>query len=175
MKKIPLTQGKFAIVDDEDYEWLMQWKWHARKVNGRFYACRRLSRRLGHAYVHMHQEILRPPPGYECDHINRDPLDNRRANLRKATRRQNMRNRGKCRTSASRFKCVIWDAERGKWASHIGVFLNGKRKLIHLGRFNTEEEAARAYDMAAIHYFGEFASLNFPRDTYNLELTREVS
>ena len=82
-KRIPLTQGRFAIVDDTDFEWLNQWKWHARKCRGKVYAARRRRKEegTGSEIMLMHREILGTPPGMDSDHINRDTLDNRRSNL----------------------------------------------------------------------------------------------
>lgn len=96
------------------------------------------------------------PRGREVDHRNLNRLDNRRSNLRMATRQQNSANCS--RKSASRFRGVTWDKARGKWAA--GVKIDYVRH--NLGRFDNEEDAARAYDAAARVAFGEFARLNFP-------------
>lgn len=110
----------------------------------------------------MAEEILAPPPGRQVDHIDRDPLNNRRNNLRICTHAENQRNRGPFRprqqTEArhSRFKGVSWDASKGKWRVRIKV--NGRS--IHGGRFDEEYEAARAYDELARLHHKEFAYLN---------------
>lgn len=106
----------------------------------------------------MHREILQPGPGFEVDHVNGDGLDNRRANLRECVRTQNNANHGLGRLNASGFKGVSWDAANRRWRTSIsaaGVTRN-------LGRYDRPEDAARAYDRAAVATFGDFARLNFP-------------
>lgn len=155
MKKIPLTQGKFALVDDEDHESLLSVKWCVAKRRGKFYA----TRRGGAGWLkHLHREIMKAPAGTEVDHINGDTLDNRRTNLRFATRLENSRNMEKHRGCSSRFKGVYWFKHAKKWMARIQVV--GKRR--YLGCFSSEEAAAKAYDSTAKIEFGEFARLNFP-------------
>lgn len=148
-KEIPLTQGKVALVDDEDYEWLTQWKWH---YSARGYAVRSC-REPKPQSVRMHRVIVGAEPSEEVDHINGDKLDNRRCNLRKCTHAENMRNM-KFRDGVSH-KGI--KRHKSKWAAQITV--NGKH--IYLGLFNTEVEAAKAYDAAAREHFAEFAKTNF--------------
>lgn len=107
----------------------------------------------------MHREILNVPAGLECDHINGNSLDNRRANLRAATRQQNCwNNRKRKPNSLSKYKGVSF-SKRGKpWKATLTVDGN----WIYLGSYNSEKEAAKAYDKAAKKHFGEFAKLNFP-------------
>lgn len=147
-KKISLTQGKFTIVDDCDYDYLMQWKWYYR--NG--YAVRKESKRT----IHMHRVILERMDfkDFISDHINRDKLDNCRCNLRPATNSQNRCNRNKPKNNTSGYIGVCWYRE--KW--HVSIQTNGKR--IYLGCYVDKEEAALAYDKAARKYHGEFAVLN---------------
>lgn len=104
----------------------------------------------------LHRIILRPAPNEEVDHINGDPLDNRRENLRICTRRQNAAAR-RFPSGKSGYRGVSYHC--GKWQASVRV----DGVLVYLGRFDTAEEAAKQYDDAAIEAFGEFANLNFPR------------
>jgi len=97
MKRIPLTQGKFAIVDDADFEWLSQWKWRARKDYNTWYAIRRVVRGSCRTTTSIHRQIMEAKPGSQVDHRNRDGLDNRRCNLRFCTNAQNAMNQRKTR------------------------------------------------------------------------------
>jgi hypothetical protein len=107
----------------------------------------------------MHRQIIRIPPGLLCDHINRNGLDNRSANLRPATVSQNLCNSAKRNAKTrSKYKGLEWDKVQRKWKARIQI----NRRKIHLGSFNSETEAARAYDDAAKKYHGAFASFNFP-------------
>lgn len=154
-REIPLTQGKFAVVDDEDYERVMQYTWSY----WRGYATRWVSPHTSSSrHRSMHRFILDAPPGRFVDHKNGDTLDNTRGNLRFATRQENGQNRAPGNGGSSTFKGVSWNRQRRKWASQIGVA--GTRR--HLGWFTDEKEAARVYDAAARELFGEFARLNFP-------------
>jgi len=149
-KLIPLTKGQFAIVDDADFDWLMQWRWH---VSEKGYAIRYSNRKR----IRMHRFITGVPLGEEVDHKNRNKLDNQRHNLRPATRAQQAYNRSKHKITTSPFKGVYWDKQKNKW--HARIKLN--RKFIHLGFFASDADAAKAYDEAAYIYFGEFAATNF--------------
>ncbi len=101
---IPLTQGKFAIVDAEDYDWLIRYKWHACKCKNTYYA----SRVRGGKTIKMHREIMRAPKGLVCDHINHNGLDNRKRNLRLCTNAQNCYNQRASATGTSKYKGVSW-------------------------------------------------------------------
>jgi hypothetical protein len=151
VKSIPLTRGKETVVDDEDYEALRRYKWYAT-TNG--YAGRDFGRRGSHETVFIHQQIM---GGSDVDHVNRNPLDNRRANLRYATRSQQMMNRNKqAMPATSAYKGVSWDATRNKWRATVQIY--GKHAFI--GRFDDEHQAAFAYDVAATLLFGQFAVTN---------------
>lgn len=153
---IPLTQGKFAIVDKEDYEKLSKYNWFARKTGNNFYAVRSLYLGGGrknerNKTIYMHHMIIKCSDGFEIDHINHNGLDNRKQNLRICRRWQNNGNQRKTR-GTSQYKGVFWDKTRGKWVARI--------KHTFLGRYDNEKEAAETYNKAAIEYWGNFAELN---------------
>lgn len=152
MRKIYLSKGKCAVVDDCDYTHLSEHSWY---VNYQGYACREVylcTKSKKRKTIYMHREILdASSPKVIIDHINRDKLDNRRANLRQCCRTKNTYNKAG-RKGTSEYKGVCFDKSRGKWLARIGTR--------HLGRFNIETEAAMAYDNAAIERYGEYAYLN---------------
>lgn len=157
MREIPLTQGKVALVDDGDYEWLAQWKWCAAKSQrGHFYAVRETSSQDGGKTLHMHRLIIAAPNGMDVDHRDRDGLHNWRGNLRICTNSQNHANVPPSRANTSGYKGVSWYKRYGFWQAVI--WHTGDRH--HLGYFQTAKEAAHAYNEAAIRYFGDFAWLN---------------
>jgi hypothetical protein len=154
MKEIILTQGKRAFVDDEDFERLSQWKWCAVKERDTYYA---IHRKDGYN-IGMHRAILgfSRGDGKVIDHINGNGLDNRRENLRECLNRQNLYNRPKNKKSKSKFKGVTWHKATKKWRADIMA----NYKPISLGLYNSPQEAALAYNYAAVHYHGVFARLN---------------
>jgi len=153
-KLIPLTQGQVAMVDAEDYESLMDWNWHAywNKCTKSFYAQRSDSK------LWMHRMILKCGKGEEGDHINHDSLDNRKENLRKASRSQNACNM-RISVNTSGFRGVSWSKSNKKWQAQIKIH----QRPIHLRFYEAKEDAARAYDNAAIIHHGDFATLNFTK------------
>lgn len=158
MIEIELTRGHTALIDDEDLDLILPHSWHLLVSKGRhksvFYARTKLS--TAGPYPLMHTFLT----GWGVvDHINGNGLDNRRANLREASRQENMRNRRKHARSASKYKGVaVYQQDRSRWIAQIGH--EGKRYF--LGIFADEVGAALAYDAAARKRFGEFAALNFP-------------
>ena len=151
---IPLTQGRFAIVDAADYERLAKYKWCAYRNNNSFYACRGFHFKK----VCMHRQILHAPSGMLVDHIDRNGLNNRKSNLRVCTAAQNCCNRGPNRNGSSKYKGVYWHKRNKKWL----VGISAPQKRLFLGSFVDQLEAAIAYDRKAEVLFGEFAYLNFP-------------
>lgn len=168
MKKIPLTRGKYALVDDADFEWLNQWKWCAQKSRHTYYAVRVKSKGLKQIQIFMHKLILNPPDGLKTDHINHSGLDNRRQNLRVCTLAENQWNqrlRKEMGEYKSEYKGVSWNKGqkykggryKGGWRARIGI----DKKQMYLGYFQSEIDAAKAYDKKAKELFGEFAETNF--------------
>lgn len=154
MKYINLTQGKQAVVSDDDYETVSQFKWYYDAITG--YA-KRDSRINGkRKCVYMHRFINDTSEGELTDHINGDRLDNRRDNLRSCNHTQNHANKKVESKFSSKYKGVYWHKNRNKWVSMVRV----NRKSYYLGCFDDEKEAARAYDAKARELFGEFARLN---------------
>jgi hypothetical protein len=149
-KSIPLSQGKFALVDDEDFEYLNQWKWHCHHG---------YAERSDHGFtpVRMHREIIHTPTGWYTDHVNGNPLDNRKINLRACTASENQHNSKLNKDNTSGYKGVYFNNKQNKWYAKIRV--NGK--LSHLGYFNNPIDAAHAYDIAAVRLFGRFAKTNY--------------
>lgn len=153
MKEIKLTQGQVALVDDEDYEFLSQWKWYAIKDKTTFYAARAERKTT----IQMHRVILGLTDSkIEGEHKDHNGCNNQRDNLRIATRSQNCANRPSFKNSSSKYLGVSWHKKNKKWVAYIRK--DGLRKYI--GSFNKEEDAALSYNSLAIQYFGDFANLN---------------
>jgi len=163
-RKIPLTKGKYAIVDPQDYQRLSKYNWHATVAPNTCYAARsQTCKHTGRTTkIPMHRSIIPIPDNMLCDHINHVGLDNRSANLRPATSAQNAWNRKKqSKPTSSKYKGVHKTISN-TWSAGITVL--GKR--IHLGTFKTESAAARAYDTAAKTHFGSFAYTNFSHNKF---------
>jgi hypothetical protein len=171
MKAIELSQsgknkGRYvALVDDEDYEYLSQYRWHIRISYGKIYAVSYLGDKKN-LPIPMHRVIMKTPEDMECDHIFHNGLDNRKfiekdgilkCNLRNCTHIENTRNTSA--RGASKYLGVSFDKRMNKNNIRAQICVSGKS--IGLGYYSTEEEAARAYDKAASYYFKEFANLNF--------------
>jgi hypothetical protein len=154
MKKIRLTQDKFALVDDADYEKVSQYKWFykigyaARQQHIGMVEGKQIQRT-----VFMHRLILDAPEGLEVDHKNMDGLDNRRKNIRLATRTQNQINRGPQQDNTSGYKGVLWAKQNRKWRAYITI----KGKTIHLGLYENIEDAAKRRQEVEKQLYGEFA------------------
>lgn len=161
MKQIKLkNKDKYAIVDDEDFDYLNQWTWSYVSK----YAARYVKFNGKQTYLYMHRAImgLAMDDIREVDHKETGfegyGLDNRRDNLRVCTHSENLRNIKVRKDSTSRYKGVCWYKPLKKWAAYIQI----DYARVHIGYFDNIIDAARAYDEAAKKYFGEFASLNFP-------------
>jgi hypothetical protein len=159
-RRIPLTQGQFAKVDQIDYPRIHKYKWRAQKTVWSYNAVRVKTIKNKIIIIYMHREILPGRDGLVVDHINNDGLDNRRVNLRLATIAENNQNRRGPTGKSSRYKGVAWDNRGKRWRARISA----NKKIILLGSFKSEIEAAKAYDAAARKYHGRFASPNFPSD-----------
>jgi hypothetical protein len=151
---LELVGGRVVWVSPEDHERLSNYRWY---YDGRY------AFRVGqnNHKVYMHREILgleETASPLQADHIDRDRLNNHRRNLRVATPSRNVANRAKYKVGDSHFKGVSWSKDRQRWRVQIGV----EGSPVFVGVFDDEEEAARAYDAAAFHFWGEFACLNFP-------------
>lgn len=151
MKEIKLTQGKVALVDDEDFERINQWKWFAAKSGNTFYA-----KRFGN--IRMHRVVMGITSKHTqiIDHANGDGLDNRKGNLRICSNRENSANRRSAKNSSSKYLGVCYEKKRGKWVARI----TANKKVLRIGYFKTEENAATAYNIFAERLHGKFARLN---------------
>lgn len=158
--QIQLTKGFAVEVDAEDFARFGHLNWAAAvsKDGRRIYAVRHTSRRVDYRTLLLHREIIGAPEGFDVDHIDHDTLNCRRANLRLATKPQNGANRGPNTNNSSGYKGVTWDRQTGRWRAQIKF----NRRHLAIGRFDSVEDAARAYDRRASELFSEFAYVNFP-------------
>lgn len=159
MKKIELTRGYFAIIDDEDVELVANYSWRVIPTRNTMYAKAyvRGSGRKNPQQVFMHRLIMDAPKELEVDHINGDGLDNRRENMRLCSHAQNLQNqRNDSSRGSSIYKGVSWSKKDKKWIAQICKEYSNEV----LGYFKDEKEAALAYNEAALDFFGEFAKIN---------------
>lgn len=154
MAIIKLSQGKEAIVDDELFEWLNQWKWTAMK-HGR-YAARRTQKDNIIRQIYMHRLIMNAPEGMEVDHIDNDGLNNQRLNLRLVTNKQNHYNHKIFSHNKSGYNGVSWNKKLGKW--EVSISLNSK--TVHGGLFTDIKDAARAANFLIEKHHGGVGRLN---------------
>ncbi len=154
VRRIPLTQGKFATVDAKDYYRLAQFQWFAEFGGRTFYAVRKQNGKS----IKMHRYIMSAPSHLVVDHIDHNGLNNCRANLRLCSFAQNMRNVVSNVGATSTYKGVHWNKRMKRWAASIQF----EKKQYHLGYFTDETEAAKAYDKKASQLHRQFACLNFP-------------
>lgn len=157
MKEIKLTQGQVALVDDEGYEWLNSFKWYTGRCSHLLYAVRNISINGKQTTQRMHQLIMGDNPSkLDIDHRDGNGLNNQKSNLRFCTHQENQMNVRSHKDGSSKHRGVCWYKPSGKWIAQIQ--LNGK--VIYLGLFDDEEDAARTYNTAAVKHFGEFAKPN---------------
>lgn len=169
MKEIKLTQDKLAIVDDEDFERVNQYKWcymHDGRVSHTFHTGYKDLTKPKRPFnqknktIRLHRFILNFPEGMEIDHINGNVLDNRKTNLRICNHSQNLKNCKISKNNTSGYKGITWRKDCNKWFAYIVV----NYKQIGLGYFFNKLDAATAYNVAAKKYHGEFARLNLSKD-----------
>jgi len=153
--EIPLKKGIVALIDLSDVPTADKYGWVLDDTKANWYVHTCIDRKLRTKTVRLHQLLLQPPKGFFVDHKNGNGLDNRRSNLRLATNSQNGANRRKLSPKTSAYKGVH-RRENGKWRASIRV----NKRLLHLGTFENEIDAAAAYNKAALLHFGEFAWLN---------------
>jgi uncharacterized protein affecting Mg2+/Co2+ transport len=160
MKQIELTQGKYAIVEDADYALLNQFKWQAKRDRNTWYAVRTVRQSGSKRTVIMHRLILQAVGSQQVDHCDGNGLNNLHSNLRFSTNAQNQYNSRIPSNNTSGFMGVSYSC--GKWQAEIMC----DNRRIYIGRFESAELAAKAYDEKATSIFGEFARLNLPKGAH---------
>jgi hypothetical protein len=158
MREVPLTRGYVALVDDDDYDNVMQYKWSAKVTQWTVYAQRSIN---SSGKVYLHRYVLTvDDPKIIVDHENHNGLDCQKNNLRTTQATGNARNvRKQLKPTSSQYKGVCWDSRVMKWAVCIHV----NNETVNLGTYDDEVLAAQAYDAAAVTMFKDFACLNFAR------------
>lgn len=161
MKLVPLTKGYSAVVDDNDYDLVMRFKWQASpRKSGKVYAVTKIARPgRSSTSLYMHRLIVAASDFPDVDHWDNDGLNNTRANLRPCTESQNLANQSGRPGTTSEYKGVHWCKKERMWIASIGM---KNPRVKRIGCFESEENAAIAYDIAAFKQWGEFAKLNFP-------------
>lgn len=155
---MPMSSGNFVLFHREDFGLVSPYHWYQSRHPRGPYAVADVSQKKRRRHFRMHRLILDAPTGVIVDHVNRNGLDNRRCNLRLCTNAQNQCNRGRPKNNTSLYKGVSFCRSTGRWS----VKIQNLGEYIWIGRFETPEEAAWAYDDAAREHFGEYAYLNFP-------------
>ncbi len=158
MKRIPLTQGMFALVDDEEFEEISKHKWCVTKKHRVSYVVRGTERNGRQKRIYMHRSVTNALANMEIDHRDGNGLNNQKYNLRVCTHAENLQNqRKRIARKTSKYKGVSRDKVNKKWKAQIGT----NHCTLNLGRYLLEEDAAKAYDCKAKELFGEFANTNF--------------
>ena len=154
MKQIKLFNNEVTLVDDEDHERLSRFKWHTNKKG---YVLRSVYENGKVSKIFMHNEIMNPDHDLLVDHKDHNKLNNQKSNYRICTNTDNAKNRSSQKSSTSKYLGVSFKNANKKWIAQISF----NNKVVHLGCFKNEEDAAKAYDEAAKKYHDEFANLNF--------------
>lgn len=166
MKKIKLTQGKVALVDNWNYAWLIKRRWYAHLESGKWYAWSSAKINGKWGIIKLHRLIMKTPEELEADHIDGNSLNCQEHNMRNCTRIENARNVGSHSDSVSKYVGVTYNSVLHKagrrYYIRAKICVSGEH--INLGNCKTEEQAARRHDSAAKYFFGEFANLNFKQN-----------
>jgi hypothetical protein len=162
MKEIRLSQGKIALVDDEDFDYINQWKWYARKGRKTFYAARKEKGTNARTTIHMHQVVSKVSNNVQIDHRDTNGLNNQKYNLRVVNHRQNQYNTDKPRHNTSGYKGISWD----KFRNNYRVYLTVKGKFKNIGNTKSLQTATKMYNKAATQHYGEFAKLHIYKEEH---------
>lgn len=159
MRELKLSQNKVTLVDDSDYDHLLQFMWYAAFKGGSWYAMVMRNKKP----MYLHRYLMCPSKNLVVDHINRNSLDNQRRNLRIVSQGFNIQNRLKLRSNTSGYKGVSRHSNQLTYPWRAKIDFNHKQ--IYLGVFKDIKDAAKAYDTAALKYYGTNAVLNFPENS----------